>query len=331
MSGTRTSTVSLILLLLTAGLLAGANPDYFPLQVGNTWVYRISGAVASAETIEITRWDWIGDRPYHLLRSSNGTEKWLRMADDGTLWIWDAATKAEKILTAFNTPVGEAFATAMSPCNKTAVVTSRNEKYNGPIGELDWALSIRYSAPVCADAGIDQEFYLPWIGMLYRLETTIAGPRRWDLVYARLGGVTAISERDVAFGLSLNSAVYTANLMPPVSSIPPVPTMTARIHFRVEQDQPLTLEFGSGQTYEFVIKDEKGQVVYRWSDGRAFTLAIRKESFGPGEKVYAFLVRLSDKDGQPLPEGKYTAEAWLTTTGGKPYAASVGFTIRHLH
>jgi hypothetical protein len=331
MSGRRISTISLLAFSLALTAFAGANPDYFPLQVGNTWVYRINGAAQSIETIEIPRWGWIGDRTYHLLRYSSGYQQWVRMADDGTLWVWDADSKSEKILAAFNGKVGEAFPSAMNPCNKTAVVASRNEKYSGPVGEFDWALSIRYSPPVCADAGFERELYLPWVGMIYRLETTIAGPRRWDLIYARMGGVTVISEKDVAFGLSLDSTVYTANLMPPLSNPPPVPVMTARMHFRVVQDQPLTLTFGSGQTYEFVIKDEKGQVVYRWSDGRAFTMSMRQESFGPDEKVYGVVVRLAGKDGQPLAQGNYTAEAWLTTTSVKTYAASVAFAIRHLN
>lgn len=331
MSGTKISMISLLVLSLALTAFAGADPDYFPLQVGNTWVYRISGAAQSMETIEIPRWGWIGDRTYHLLRYSSGHQQWVRMADNGTLWVWDADSRTEKILAAFNGRVGDAYPTAMSPCNRTAVVTSRNEKHAGPVGEFDWALSIRYSPPVCADAGIERELYLPWVGMIHRVETTIAGPRRWDLVYARMGGVTVISEKDVAFGLSLDRAVYTANLMPPLSDPPPVPVMTARVHFRVVQDQPLVLTFGSGQTYEFVIKDEKGQIVYRWSDGLAFTQAVRRETFGPDEKVYALVVRLAGKDGQPLPQGNYTAEAWLTTMGNKAYAASASFAIRHLH
>ncbi|MCL5744201.1 MAG: BsuPI-related putative proteinase inhibitor [Acidobacteria bacterium] len=310
---------------------AGADPDYFPLQVGNTWVYRIGGATQSVETLEIERWGWIDDRIYYLLRSSAGGQSWVRMSDSGTLWAWDSNEKTERVLAAFNGKVGDPYTTAMNPCNRTAVVTSRNEKHTGPIGEFDWALSIRYAAPVCSDAGLDRELYLPWIGLIYRLETTIAGPRRWDLIYARLGGITVISEKEVAFGLSLDKAVYTANLMPPVSNPPPVPLLTALIHFRVVQDQPLMLTFGSGQTYDLIIKDEKGQVVYRWSDGRAFTMIVRQESFGPGEKTYPFAVPLSDKDGQPLPQGNYTAEAWLTTVGQKAYSASVAFAIRHLN
>ncbi|MEN6602078.1 MAG: hypothetical protein ABFD86_06645, partial [Bryobacteraceae bacterium] len=229
MPGTKTSTVSLLFLWLAVACFAGANPDYFPLQVGNTWVYRTSGAVTSVATLEIARWGWIENRIYYFLRNTSGDGQWVRMDDSGTLWVWDDAGKADKILAAFNGPVGDVYPTAMDPCNKAAMVTSRNWKHSGPIGEFDWALLIGYSTPVCADAGLERELYLPWVGMIYRVENTIAGPRRWDLIYAKLGGITASSEKEVAFGLSLDSAVYSVNLMPPVSNPPAAPVMTARM------------------------------------------------------------------------------------------------------
>jgi hypothetical protein len=39
----------------------------------------------------------------------------------------------------------------------------------------------------------------------------------------------------------------------------------------------------------------------------------------------------ADKDGKPLPQGLYTAEAWLATEGGQRYAATVGFEIRYVY
>ena len=109
MPGTRTSTVSLLLLWLTVACFAGANPDYFPLQVGNTWVYRTSGAVTSVETMEIVRWGWIENRIYYFLRNASGDGQWVRMDDSGTLWVWDDAGKTDKILAAFNGPVGDVY------------------------------------------------------------------------------------------------------------------------------------------------------------------------------------------------------------------------------
>ncbi len=59
-------------------------------------------------------------------------------------------------------------------------------------------------------------------------------------------------------------------------------------------------------------------------------MAIREETFGPGEKDFVVQVRLGSKDGKPFPQGKYIAEGWLTTMGAKACAASVGFEIRYI-
>jgi hypothetical protein len=46
--------------------------------------------------------------------------------------------------------------------------------------------------------------------------------------------------------------------------------------------QPLTLEFSSGQSYDFTVSDA-GHEVWRWSADRMFTQALRSETLGPGE------------------------------------------------
>jgi hypothetical protein len=76
--------------------------------------------------------------------------------------------------------------------------------------------------------------------------------------------------------------------------------------------------FPSGQSYDFVLLNEKGDPVYRWSEGKAFTMAIRSEQF-TGERNYVEILEPS----KALPPGKYTAEAWLTTSGQRAFTASV--------
>jgi hypothetical protein len=95
---------------------------------------------------------------------------------------------------------------------------------------------------------------------------------------------------------------------------------------------PLELVFPSGQSYDVVIRNEKDEVVYRWSDGKAFTMVFRRETLAPRqERHYVVTARLGDKSGKPLPQGRYTAEAWLATEGGKRYAATVGFDLQYVY
>ena len=73
--------------------------------------------------------------------------------------------------------------------------------------------------------------------------------------------------------------------------------------------------------------DRGGTIVYRWSDGQAFPMIVRTETFGPGEKDFVIQLRLNGPDKAPLPAGKYVAEGWLTSMGAKVFDASVPFQV----
>jgi hypothetical protein len=301
----------LFLVLAVAGAALGQT-EFFPLQTGNQWIYRGPAGVWSAQIVGA---QVFGAHEYFLWQSSTGEAAWLRMAEDGTLWQLEPEGRREQVRVAFATPEGGVFETVADPCHREGVMEKKNTVHRGPVGEFHGALVVRYPAANCADAGLDREVYAPWIGLVHRSGITIAGPRASELIYARLGGVTVLSAPEVAFSLTLDRAVYRE------------PLMLARLTFRHSQPEPIALTFPSGQTFELVIRNERGNEVYRWSDGKAFTLAIRRLEFGAGESNWPVSVELRDREGKPFPPGRYFAEAWLTTMGPKAFAASVPFEI----
>ncbi len=315
--------------LLLGGLTWAAHPDYFPLHVGNQWVYRGSGTRGeSTLVLEITRTAEFNGRVYWLLHGLPGADYWLRMDDAGTLWAYNPDRSSEEVWYAFQASEGQPYTTAVpGNCCGRGMVSSRKAAYKGPIGEVDYALEVRY--PGVFQVGLDREVFLPYIGMVHRTQAT-GGPTyaTYDLIYSRTGGVTVIAEPELSFGLTLDQSLYTANLMPPVDPQRSVPLLTARLTLRNTTPHPVQLTFPSGQTYDLVIRNEKGEVVYRWSDGKFFTMAIRNESFS-GEKNWVITVRLG-AEGKPWPPGKYVAEGWLTATAPRSFSASVGFEIRHV-
>lgn len=323
MPGTRISIASLILF---SGLAGGATPDYLPLDLGNQWIYR---AGAQTMTVEVVR----TERGYSVVRGFPAGEVWLRMDDGGTLYAYDPPSGREQVWAAFNAPEGAEYDTVIDPCSRRARIASREARYSGPVGEFQReALRIVYPPSGCADAGITEEFYLPWVGLVRRTITTIAGPVTYELIYAQLGGVTFISGPGVSFGLTLDRPVYYVNLMPPVDPLRVVPEMTLRMTLRNWTGTPLELVFPSGQSYDVAIRNAKDEVVYRWSDGKAFTMVFRNETLAPRqERHYVVTTRLADKDAKPLPQGRYTTEAWLTTEGGKRYAATVAFDLQYVN
>src|SRR5262249_34700046 len=123
-----------------------------------------------------------------------------------------------------------------------------------------------------------------------------AGPIRYDLVYYHVGTATS-SAPDVSFT---------------VAASPPQDGAAALVNVRLTLHsagpQPIHLKFPSGQSFDFQILDEHGNVLYQWSKGKAFTLIYRDEIFGPGEKTYGTMVPLAD-----LPPGRYVVRGYLTT------------------
>ncbi|MBA3975992.1 MAG: hypothetical protein C0504_17435 [Candidatus Solibacter sp.] len=351
MPGTRITTLSL---LFCAAL--GAQPLWMPLEEGNTWVYRTSGAGASAGyTVRVDRTAAFGGQTYFSVVTEGQitgfisatplspgdtvpapaiSPLWLRNSDDGRIMMWDERTSSERLYLDTAAEPGTSSESSVDPCNPASTVVSRAAKYSGPIGDFDHALLIRYGLGRCADAGIESDFLLPWVGLVSRTTQTIAGPRRYDLVYARLG-VTVISAPELSFSLSLDRSVYTANLMPPVTPDNAIPRIHARITLRNTTPDPVKLEFPSGQLYELVLWNGQGKVVWRYSDGRAFTQAFHSLAVSKGERTWNESIRLAATNSAggmvPLPAGRYVLECWLTTTEGRTFTASAPLTLNHVH
>jgi hypothetical protein len=289
-----------VLALNLCGTWSATAQDYFPLQVGNQWVYKTGGSRTSAPLVlEILRTAEFGGISYVNLHSSATGDYWLRRHDDGSVWQYDQTAKQEKLWYAFQSPVGERYAESLPSCCGQAMVASRAAKYSGRIGDFSNALEIAY--PAVFQIGVNRELFLPYIGMVYRSEST-GGPSvaTYDLSYARVGGVTVVSEKSVSFNVAADQ---------PVKGSDGSVSFVTRLSLRNTSGQPVTLQFPSGQSYDVVVRNGNGDQVYRWSAEKGFTEAIRTETLDSGERNFAVPVRING----PLAPGRYSVEAWLTT------------------
>jgi hypothetical protein len=284
--------------LLGASGLVAAQPDYFPLQPGNQWVYRASRG--DGFTVEVVEARTVADRTYYVARGLASSDVWLREGDDGTVWAYDSNTGQEKVWAAFSTPDGQRYATSIDPCNPTAVIRSHAFKADVALGHYDSLLAIDYPAAQCADAGLTGELYLAYIGLVQRTRTTIAGPVVYDLIYAHLGG-TEVAAPELSFTLGLDRSVYPAGGQ-----------AVARLTLRNTAAGAVTLTFPSGQRYDVAIRDSRNVEVYRWSAGKAFTMIFGAMDVA-GEKSWTAPFPLAGQDGKPLPAGNYVVEGWLAT------------------
>ena len=314
-----------------ATTMCGHRPDYFPLEVGNVWVYQGGGIYAGTTlTLEITKAAEFNGRQYFLLHGFPGGDYWLRADGAGSILAYDPDQDREKLWWAFWAPIGCEYTTFLpGTCCGRAVVSSRSATYKGPIGESDAALELLY--PGVFQFGIEREVFWPGLGLVFRGQAT-GGPSygSYELIHAHVGRSSWGSARELSFGLALDNSVYYVDMMPPVEPQTSAPLMTARMTLR-DTAEPIVLTFPTGQTFDFVIRNEHGDIVYRWSDGMAFTQVIRTEVLGPGEKDFVIQVRLVGPDKNPLPQGRYFAEGWLTTMGPRAFAASAAFEVRWVY
>ena len=98
-------------------------------------------------------------------------------------------------------------------------------------------------------------------------------------------------------------------------------TLRFSLNVRNNTTKMLELRFPDGKTHDFVVKDFAGKEIWRWSDGRMFTSAMRSETLkGRGETV--FEESWSTK-GQ---HGEFTAVAVLRSNNF-PVETSVQFML----
>ena len=331
MPGTRTITASLLFCCALS-----AQTVWMPLDQGNVWVYRaasdraVNRAPATFE-VRVEKTAEFATGTFALVKGFPQGDVWLRNAD-GRLMMWDEKAGKELVWLDTAAKEGAVSDSGTDACSTTSMVESREAKYSGPLGDFTYALHIKYPPGKCMDAGLESDYLLPWVGIVSRTSLSLAGPRRFDLVYARLGTATVLSPPELAFSLSIDRHEFWANLMPPVDPRSAVPSLNARMVLRNTTGKPVTLRFASGQEFEMVLWNEKGEQVWHWSDGKAFTQAAHGLTLTRGDRVWAETIRLGDADsGRPMPAGRYVLECWLTSTAGRTFTASVPLVLGHAH
>jgi hypothetical protein len=246
---------------------------------------------------------------YHRLTGYTPQPLWVRADVSGDLYYLDEDTQQDVLLTSFQSPVWHAAPKRM--CSQDARVLPEPAEYKGPAGRYNSAKKVEYRVNNCADAGVEQELYVENIGMVRRVETTIAGPVAFDLVQAAVGPVTVAEQPGTSFRLGLRQ-------QPEV--------VVANLRLAVEGGIPIKMTFHSGQEFDLLLRDESGREIWRWSNGRFFTMIIQEKIVG--ELTHTAEIPLV-QNGQRLPDGVYTVEAWLTNnTPERQFATAANFEIR---
>ena len=90
----------------------------------------------------------------------------------------------------------------------------------------------------------------------------------WLVAY----GNTTSEERNMNYGISMMTDKMSYSVGEPI-------IITLKIFNYTEEE--ITFHFNTGQRYDFIIEDEEGSKIWRWSQDMMFTMVLGEETLGP--------------------------------------------------
>ena len=112
------------------------------------------------------------------------------------------------------------------------------------------------------------------------------------MVFSALGlwlgasGDTTSEEINANYGISMTTDKMSYSVGEPI-------TMTLKVFNYTEEE--ITFHFNTGQRYDFIIEDEEGNEIWRWSEGRIFAMALGEEILGPSNSEVIYKAEYKDK------------------------------------
>ena len=255
---------AIIAIALNSCALLGA--DFFPLRDGNTWTYR-EPVTGQTLTVRVGEQVTIAGNVYYRLTGYADSDLLVRVEQVyGSLVYWDDARNQDLLLTSFEQFQGGYWVAPLRSCpDQVGQGQLKVGTHDGPAGPISDVLEIRYLAFGCADVGVVQEQYAEHLGMLRRTETSIAGPRTFDLVSARVGNITI----DAA-----PTGRFSVTVAPPAAG----GSVSATFRLQANSSSPLTLSFASEQEYDFALNDSDGNTLWRWSADKTFGQSLHQRT-----------------------------------------------------
>ena len=294
------------LFLLATGL---AQAQYFPLQAGNQWIYRVDeGPVKELRVAEVLRAETVDKTEYFVYKGILGETARVRVTAENKL-VQLNADGTESLWADFNAAEGTSYSTSFDSCTGRGHVEKRNATTELLDRVWENGIQISYSAASCADAGVSDDLYLPGLGLAQRTYQSFTGPRRYKLSYARIGNASVVTSGEYSFRINLSQKTYA-----------PRAIINLRMTLENWTKEPLKLQFNSGQSFDFAIRDASGGTVYYWSANKRFTGEVRELSV-TGEKNWTVTEKMD------LKPGEYVVEAWLTTDRNPAFKAQVPITV----
>ena len=127
----------------------------------------------------------------------------------------------------------------------------------------------------------------------------------WLVAY----GDTTSEEKNRSYGISISTDKMSYSVGEPIK-------MTINIFNYTEED--VVFHFNTSQRYDFIIEDEKGNEVWRWSQDMMFAMVLGEEILGPTNTEVIYTAEYTDK----LSPGYYKITGVLVAQE-KPMSGSI--------
>jgi len=97
---------------------------------------------------------------------------------------------------------------------------------------------------------------------------------------------TTSEERIMNYGISMTTDKMNYSVGVPIM-------VTLKIFNHTKED--INFQFNTSQRYDFIIEDEKGNEIWRWSKDRMFAMVLGEEVLGPTNTEVVYTVEYTDK------------------------------------
>jgi hypothetical protein len=320
--------------------------SYFPLRVGNEWVYAVASQVERSEwRAAVTgRKVAANGAAYFELAGYFGPTRLVRSGMRSTVSEFNPDGDRDNLWYLLGAPVGTSWELVLEPLptlgpvadcvgGSKALLASRTEVVRVPAGEFRDVVRVDYRAP-CVDAGLASEYFAPGLGLVKRVEQTFAGPRVSELLRARVGDAE-LPRLPYASALELDSPHYVNNLMPIIGP-DALPVLRGAYVLRNRTPLPVELVFSGCKSVSVRVLNEAGEVVARGrGDDGGCCACDNVFRFTLANDVLAlpFAFRLATPEGRPLADGRYSVEATLDALelGAVRASASAPITVSSIH
>ncbi len=292
---------AVVTLAVTASLAAA---DLFPLRNGNTWTYR-EHKTGSAFIVSVGTPVLMNGHEYYSLKGYVDRQLLVRVNESNQLVYVNEEDSSEHVLTSFEQLPGAWWQAPFRTCDQEGQRIDKTTVHDGPAGPVSDVVELRYRTFNCADTGVESEQFAEHLGMLRRVEQSIAGPRTYDLVSARVGNLVFSTPPSAQFTVGVDD--------------PSADLLKVTLTLRVTSGELLNLHFSSGQEYDVLVRRGDGTVAWRWSAGATFIQTLHDWTVSGEWKIDVIVPRPQPSGNENEP---YTVQAWLTTTGVDPQFAA---------